>query len=181
MHTLKLFFIILLCPLLIHAQSAGPTFKNDTAYSIGGYPIYKNQVLHFGKGSGKNGQFKYVSTKNGIPETALINNTILVTDLKNFGKNDEDKGYIDITGSIVFKDSTKGTVEIKLFIDKAIQNDKGTTGELIIPATFINNSKVIFYNELKRLLDLYISGTIDRVTYETQKQKLLDDNNPSKH
>jgi len=181
MRKLKSFFIVLLCPLFIHAQSPGPKFKNDTVYSIGGYQIYKGQVLQFGKGSGKNGGFKYVSTKNGIPETALMNNTILVTDLTNFGKNDEGDAYIDITGSVVFKDGTKGKVELKLFFDKAIENNNGMPGEMIVPPAFINNYKVILYNELKRLLDLYISGTIDRAAYETQKQKLLDASKQLKH
>jgi hypothetical protein len=174
MHTLKLFFIVLLCPLLIHAQSSGPKFKNDTAYSIGGYPIYKGQVLRFGKGSSKNGWFKFINIKNGIAETTLINNSIVVTDLSNFGKNEEDNGFIDITGSIVFKDSTKGTVALKLFIDKAIENNDGIPGEMIVPTQFINNAKIILYKELKRLLDAYISGSIDRAAYEAQKQQLLD-------
>jgi hypothetical protein len=173
MCTLKLFFAMLLYPALLSAQSPGPKFKNDTVTTISGYKIYRDCTLTFAKGSGKKDKFRFVSIKNGIYETALTNNSVVVTGIKNFGINDEDDAYIEITGSIIFKDNTKGTVELKLFFDKAIENTDGMPAEMIVPAAFANNSRVILYNELKRLLNLYISGTIDRAVYEEQKRKLL--------
>jgi hypothetical protein len=181
MRKLPSFFIVLLCPLLIQAQSPGPSFKNDTLRSISGYSIYKGGVLQFGKGSGKNNKFKFITVKNGIPETALMNNTIYVTGLANYGKNYDDGCYIDITGSVVFKDGSRGNVELKIFVDKAIENNNGIAGELIVPPAFINNARVILNSELKRLLDLYINGTLDRAAYETQKQQLLDASKQQTH
>lgn len=181
MRKLPSFFIVLLCPLLIQAQSTGPSFKNDTLHSISGYPIYKGQVLQFGKGSGKKNTFKFITVRNGVPETALMNNTISVTGLTNYGKNYDDGCYIDITGSLIFKDGSRGSVELKIFVDKAIENNDGIAGELIVPPAFINNHRVILNSELKRLLDLYIKGSLDRTAYETQKQQLLDAANQQKH
>lgn len=181
MRKLPFFFIILICPILIHAQSPGPSFKNDTLRSISGYPIYKGRVLQFGKGSGKNGKFKFITVKNGIPETALMNNTISVTGLANYGKTYDDDCFIDITGSVVFKDGSRGNVELKIFVDKAIENNNDMPGEMIVPPAFINNARVILNSELKRLLDLYIKGALDRTAYEKQKQQLLDAANQQTH
>jgi hypothetical protein len=169
-----LFFTLLLGAAFASAQSPGPKFKNDTVTTISGYKIYKGCTLKFAKGSGKKDKFRFVSIKNGIYETALMNNSVVVTGIKSFGINDEDDAYIEITGLIIFKDNTKGIVELKLFFDKAIENTDGLDAEIIVPAVFINNNKVFLYNELKRLLNLYISGTIDRQAYEAQKKKLLD-------
>lgn len=174
MFKLSLFFTLSLCPAILSAQSPGPKFKNDTLITISGYKIYNGLSLQFAAGSGKKGKFRFISTKNGIPETALINNSIVVTRLKKFAINDEDDASIEITGSIIFKDNTKGIVELKLFFDKAIENTDGVPAEMIVPAAFINNSKVFLYNQLKRLLTLYISGTLDRQAYEAQKKKVLN-------
>ena len=41
----KLFFILLLCPLLSTAQNVLPRFLNDTLYTSSGYTIYKGREL----------------------------------------------------------------------------------------------------------------------------------------
>jgi hypothetical protein len=171
----KILFALLLSPLLSFSQGPKPLFKNDTLYTTGGYKIYKGQALQFAKGTGKNGKFRFISIKNGIPQSALVNNTVLITELKNFGTTREDDGYIDISGSFSFNDGSKGKIDLQLFFDKAIEGIDGLPGELLVPAGFVNNNKIILRNELKRLLNLYANGTIDRATYEAQKKKLLDE------
>lgn len=174
MCNLKLLLPVLFCPLLLYAQSPGPAFKNDTLYTIGGYRIYKGQVIQFTKGSGKKGKFRFVSIRNGFAENALTGNSILVTGLGHFDINAQEDAHVDITGSVVFKDGTKSTIEIQLVFDKALDNTNGLPAEMMVPAEFINNSKVILYRELKKLLNAYIEGKIDKVTYEAQKKELLE-------
>ena len=79
-----LLFILLLLPSLAYAQNRGAKFKNDTLYTKGEYKIYKGRVLEFGKGLDKKGHFKFINVKNGIDDTKLTDNSITVTELKNF-------------------------------------------------------------------------------------------------
>jgi hypothetical protein len=106
-------------------------------------------ALQFAKGTAKNGRFRFISIRNGISRNALTNNTVFVTGIKNFGFNKQDDGFIEIAGSLVFKDGSKGNIEFKLFFDKAIESSEGQAGEMTVPAAFINNSKVFLYKELK--------------------------------
>ena len=68
---------------------------------------------------------------------------------------------------------TLGTVDMIIFFDRAIEDSANSQPELIVPASFRNNASTVLYNELKRLLDLYIEGKIDQATYEAEKKKLL--------
>lgn len=168
-----LFFILLLFPLLTAAQSPGPKFKNDTLYTAGGYKIYNGRILEFGKGTDKKGNFKFLTIKNGIDETKLSDNSLTVNGLKNFGVSADEDGYIGITGTIVYKDNTKATVDLVIFFDKAIEDSVGVQPELIVPAEFRNNYPIVLYNGFKKLLNLYIEGKIDQATYEAEKKELL--------
>ena len=74
----KLLLILLLNPILLVAQDPKPSYKNDTLYTTCGYKIYKGQTLHFAKGTGKKGQFRFIAIKNGISAASLINKSIVV-------------------------------------------------------------------------------------------------------
>lgn len=170
----KLIFPLLLCPFLSMAQEPKPEYKNDTLYATCGYKIYRGQTLQFGKGSGRNGKFRYINIKNSVPYASLANNTIVVTDLLNFGISSLDNAYIEIIGTIVFKDGSKGTVDIHMAFDLAIENSPGLTSELVVPDEFRNNSRVYLKNDLNKLFSLYRNGKIKKKEYEERKKKLLE-------
>ena len=146
----KLLFAIFVCPLFALAQNAKPRFENDTLYTSSGYKIYKGQTLQFGKGTGKNGTFRFIIFKNGGTSSALQNASILIKELKNFDISSWANGYslyelttygfgnrfIEITGTINYKDGSKGYIEIKMAFDKAIENFPDLPSELIVPAEF---------------------------------------------
>lgn len=159
---------------MIVAQDPKPSYKNDTLYTTCGYKIYKGQTLHFAKGTGKKRQFRYVTVKNGITPGSLINNSIVIKEIKNIVLTPLDVGYIDVTGTVIFKDSSKGTVEIILAFDKAIENDPKLPSELIVPSEYRNSARVILHQKLNELFKLYTSGAITKTAYEAQKIKLLE-------
>jgi hypothetical protein len=170
----KILFVLLLNPLMVTAQDPKPSFKNDTLYTTCGYKIYKGQTLYFGKGTGKKAQFRYVTVKNGIAPGSLINNSIVVKELRDIIITPLDVGFVDITGSIIFKDGSKGIVEIQIAFDMAIENDPNLPGELVVPPEYRNSSRVILHQKLNKLFKLYTSGSISKTEYETQKNKLLE-------
>ena len=170
---IKILFTLLLSPSLLSAQDPKPSYKSDTLYTTCGYKIYVGQTLHFAKGTGKKGQFKYVSMLNGISVGSLANNSIVVKELRNVAVTPLDVGYVDIVGAIVFKDGSKGTVELHMAFDQAIENNPNLPGELVVPLKFRNSSRVMLHQQLNKLFKLYASGAISKTEYEVQKDKLL--------
>ncbi|MFZ1370220.1 MAG: SHOCT domain-containing protein [Ferruginibacter sp.] len=171
---IKVLFTFLLCPLMLPAQDPKPYYKNDTLYATCGYAFYKGQTLHFAKGSGKKGQFRYITIKNGFAAHSLINSSMLIKDLQNIQITPLDVGYVDIIGTVIFKDSSKGNVVIQVAFDKAIENDPNLHTELVVPPQFRNSSRVILHQQLNKLFTLYASGSISKEAYEAQKSKLLE-------
>lgn len=170
---IKILFTLLLSPLMITAQDPKPSYTNDTLYATCGYKFYKGQTLHFAKGTGKKGQFKYVTILNDIAVSSLANNSIVVRELNNVAVTPLDVGYVDIVGAIVFKDGSKGTIELHMAFDQAIENAPNLPGELVVPTHFRNSSRVILHQQLNKLFKLYASGAINKTEYEVQKNKLL--------
>lgn len=171
---IKVLYTLLLSPLIMTAQDPKPVYKNDTLYATCGFAFYKGQTLHFAKGTGKKGQFRYVTITNGIAPGSLKNNSVVVTALKKVDITTPDAGYVDIIGSIIFKDHSKGKIEIHIVFDKAIENDPGLPSELTVPTEFRNSSRVILHRELNRLFNLFATGAISKTDYETQKSRLLE-------
>ena len=171
---IKLLFTLMLSPFFVVAQDPKPSYKNDTLYTTCGYAIYKGQTLHFAKGSGKKGKFRHITMLNGIPVSSLINNSIVVRELKNVAVTPLDAGHVDIIADIIFKDGSTGKIELRLAYDKAIENDPNLPTELVVPPEFRNSSRVLLHQQLNKLFKLYASGAISKTTYEAQKNKLLE-------
>ena len=171
---IKVLFTLLFSPIILAAQDPKPAYKNDTLYTTCGYKIYRGQTLHFAKGTRKKGQFRYISIKNGIAVGSLTNNSIVIKELRNIVLWPLDAGYVDIVGSITFKDGSKGIIEIQMAFDKAIENDPGLPSELTVPPEFRNSSRVILHQKLNKLFKLYVSGIISKTEYEAEKKKLLE-------
>jgi len=169
----KMSFVFLLCPLICTAQAPGPRYRDDTLYATCGYKIYPGQTLKFGKGTGKDGKFMYVSAKNGAI-SSLADNSVVVKELKKYDISALDIPYIELTGTMIFKDGSKGHIDIHIEFEQAIQDSPGLPGELVVPAEFRNNARVKLKNELDGLFDQYRKGVIKREEYELQKKKLLD-------
>ena len=169
----KILLLILFSPLIISAQDPKPDYKNDTLYTTCGYTIYKGKTLQIGTGTGKKGQFRHILIKNDIAINSLVNNSIVVTELTNVKLWPLDAGYADITGTFIFKDSTSGTVELKIAFDRAIENNPNLASELAVPPEFRNSSRVILHQKLNVLFNLYTRGALSKTEYETQKDKLL--------
>lgn len=129
-----LFAATLLLHYACHAQNKLiPRFENDTVYTSYGFKIYKGQKLHFAKGTGKNGLFRYVRLAAGCEQDVLTDNTITVKSLKRFNISYLGTAYIFVSGNIVFKDGDKGEVRLNLAFDLAIQSFPGLLPEMIIP------------------------------------------------
>lgn len=156
------------------AQDPKPTYKDDTLYTTCGYKIYRGQTLQFGKGTGPKGKFRYISIKNGIPAASIINHSIIVKELKNVNLSPLDFGHVDIIGTIIFKDGSKGAIELHLIFDKAIENASDLPTELIVPPEFRNSSRVLLHQKLNTLFKLYVSGALSKAAYEAQKNELLE-------
>jgi hypothetical protein len=131
-----LLLCLLLCPLLSAAQYINPRFENDTLYTSCGYKIYPGQTLQFGKATNPKG-FRYISIKNGVALSSLENNSIVVKELSHYDVSIFGFTYIDITGSIVYRDGSNGSIIIRMAFDKAIGTRlPGTISELILPEEF---------------------------------------------
>jgi hypothetical protein len=166
----QLLFIFLLSPLLSAAQTLA-RFENDTLYTSGGYKMYKGQTLHFGNGLGNGGTLRFINSKNGIPESKIVNNSIVIKKLKNFGVSALGNTYIEVMGTIIYKDGSKGGVDLHIAFDNAIKGLGGLPGELIVPDEFKPKENVS--EEISRLHKLYQDGIITKEEFERQKQKLL--------
>jgi Short C-terminal domain len=170
----KLLFVLMLLPFVSIAQKPLPRYENDTLYTSSGYKIYIGQVLHFGIGSGSGGKFKYVNIKNDIPYNALKNNSVTVKEMMNYGISILGNAYIEIIGSIVFKDGTKGGVDIHMAFDRAIEYSGKSPGELLVPDEFKFKLKGSVAEEINKFYELYQEGIITKEEFEAQKKKLLD-------
>ncbi|MBK8520573.1 MAG: SHOCT domain-containing protein [Ferruginibacter sp.] len=192
---MKLLFAMLVCPLFAFAQNDLPRFENDTLYTSSGYKIFKGQTLQFGKGTGKNGTFRFIIIENGVTSNSLKNASIVVKELKNFkvaSYVDEYSlpkipvyyfvygiFYIEITGTINYKDGSKGYIDIQMAFDKAIENSMELPSELIVPYEFRKNNNISASEEIKKSYILYKNGAITKEEYEAYKRKLLFMHQPS--
>ena len=166
----KILFILLFFPLITFAQKPLPRREKDTLYTSSGFNIYVGQTLKFGTGSGNNGKFKYVNIKNEVTYASLTNNSVVVKQLKNFGISSLGNAYIEIIGTIIFKDGSKGYIDIHMAFDNAIKYST----ELIVPDEFRNVQKGTTADEIIKLNKLYRDSIITKEEFETQKQKLLN-------
>ena len=170
----KLLLALLLSPLFSPAQRSLSRFANDTLYTSSGFKIYKGQTLQFGKGSRPDGKFRFVNIKSEATSFTLSNNSIIIKKLKNYGISVLGNGYIEIIGKIIFKDGSKGSIDIHMAFDKAIEGDDESPGELIVPDEFKLWHKHSVADELIKLNKLYQDGVITKEEFEAQKKKLLD-------
>ena len=126
---------LLLCPLLSTAQDK-PRFEKDTLYTSCGFKVYKGQTLQFGKATSFKG-FRYITINNGVAARSLENNSIIVNDLSNYVGTMFSFMNIDVTGNIVYRDGSKGTVVLTIAFDQAIGSRlPGTISEIILPEEF---------------------------------------------
>ncbi|MEP7165029.1 MAG: SHOCT domain-containing protein [Ferruginibacter sp.] len=170
----KIFFALLITPLFTAAQKHVPRFENDTLYTTGGYKIYKGQVLQFGKGTGKNGKFRFINIKSDISSRSLTDNSIVVKQISHFGVSALGNGYILVEGSVIFKDGSKGYVVLHMAFDKAIGDSPDQPGELIAPAQFRIKKNDSVADEINKLNKLYQDSIISKEEFESQKKKLLE-------
>jgi hypothetical protein len=125
---IKLLFFLLIIPAISLAQKRVPRFENDTLYTTTGFKIYKGQVLTFGKGTGKDGNFRYLNIKANYARPSLTGNNFIVKKLSDFGISQLNNVYILIRTSFTFRDGSKGGGDMHVAIDSAIQSS-----ELIVP------------------------------------------------
>jgi hypothetical protein len=166
--------VLLLYPLYACTQNTAPRFENDTLYTSSGYKIYKGQTIQFGKPTGNNGKFRYVNIKNGTTSAYLTNNTIVIKKMKNFGISALGNGYIEIFGGILYKDGTKGLVDLHIAFDRAIENSLNLPSELIVPDEYRNRSTASVADEINKLNKLYNDRIITKEEFEAQKKKLME-------
>jgi len=160
-------------PLTSVAQKKLPTMGNDTLYTTSGFKIYKGQTLYFGKGTGRNGNFRYVNIKSETATSSLTNNSIVVKKLKNFGISALGNAYIEIIGTLIFKDGSKGYIDIHMAFEKAIESFPGMPAELLVPDEF-NKQKLSPADEINKLYKLYQDSIITKEEFELQKKKILN-------
>lgn len=170
----KLLLTLLLFPLLSTAQKTVPRFENDTLYTTSGFKIYKGQTLRFGKGSYKNRYYRFINIKSGAMDRQLPTSTMFVKEVKNFGISVFYNGYIDITGTITFKDGTKSYLDIHVAFDRAIENDPKLISELAVPDEFRNKPGGNKSDEIMKLYKQYAEGDLTEEEYEEQKKKILE-------
>jgi Short C-terminal domain len=198
----KFFFLLLLSPLDSSAQFAEPRFEKDTLYTSGGYKIYKGQTLYLGTGTSADGYFRFVSFHSVLSRTdtyILQNSSILVNRIRNFKAGSDYS--IRISGTVTYKNGSKAETDIILDFERAINNNDGLPGELIVPEEFrikgVDNlrtetkqqdtpaetkkqavpddlRKLLVADEIKKLFDLYKAGALSKEEYEFQKKKLLE-------
>jgi len=131
----QLILSLLLHPALLFAQQKH-RFENDTLYTSCGYKIYPGQVLHFGSASDWVG-FRFIKLKGGYKASVLENNSVVVKSLSRYGYSPTGSASIDVKGSAVFKDGSKGTLAFSLAFDLAIgRRLPGLPAELIVPEEF---------------------------------------------
>lgn len=131
----RILLFTLAFPLLVTAQYK-PRFENDTVFTSCGFKIYPGQTLRFGKNNDWLG-FRYITVKNGISSSSLENNSVVVTEVTKYKAPANGSPSVDIKAAIVYKDGSKGTVNLSILFEQAIENRLyGADGELIVPEAF---------------------------------------------
>lgn len=125
----RLLIVFLFISILAPAQKALPRLENDTLYTASGFKIYTGQTLKFGKGSDKKEMFRYFKVRLGPSRGKFSGTSFLVNELKHFGVSQLNNSYIELGGTVTFKDNSKSWVYINLAFDNAIRSS-----ELIVPA-----------------------------------------------
>ncbi len=166
-------FLPLVIPLLSSAQKNVPRFENDTLYTTSGYKIYIGQILRFAKGTGNNGNFRYVKIKSSSGERSLTNRTLTVKKLSDFEISGLGNGYISIWGTIKYPDNSTGSMYIRFAFDRAIDNFAGLPAELIIPDEYMSKQKSSISEEIEKLYRLYKDSVLTKDEFEAAKKKLL--------
>jgi hypothetical protein len=169
-----LFALALFYPCLLKAQQGLPRFENDTLYTTSGYKIYKGQTLHFGKGSSRTGYYRFINIKSGAVARQLPTSSFLVKDLKNFGISVLYNGYIELTGTITFKDGTQSFLDIHMSFDHAIENNPKLVSELKVPDEFRNKPRGNISDEILKIYKQYVEGDLTKEEYDAMKKKILD-------
>ena len=171
----NILLLLVILPFIGLGQMLTPKFENDTLYTSSGFKIYKGQTLHFGTGTKNNGTFRYVNIKSDVPATALMNNSIVIKKLKNFGISALGNGYISIVGTLTYNDGSKGHIEMHMAFDHAIEDNPDLPSELIVPMAF--RGKRVTGNpvqQLERLSKLYQDSMITKEEFELQKQRIIN-------
>ena len=169
----KLFFTLLLCPLLSKAQKSSPRFGNDTLYTTCGYKIFKGQTLEFGNGLERYGRFKHVTIKNGFLSTTLANSIVIVKEITRFSTSVFGNGYVDLTGYIILKNNSRELIVLHMAFDRAIENSPVLPTELKVPDEFRNTRPRDIKTELVTAKNLYEDHVIKKAEYLVLKNKLL--------
>ncbi|MEO8770369.1 MAG: SHOCT domain-containing protein [Ferruginibacter sp.] len=170
----KILLLLLGFPFISIGQKSTCKYVNDTLYTSSGFKIYKGQTLYFGKGTRKDGKFRFVNIKSDASSFSLVNNSIVIKKLRNYGISSLDNGYIEIVGSMIYKDGSRGYIDIHMAFDLAIEDNPGLPSELIVPDEFRNkhtSSNVV--EQIESLNKLYKDSLITKEEFEAQKKKLL--------
>lgn len=61
----------------------------------------------------------FVNIKSETTNAALTNNSIVIKKMKNFRISVPGNGYIEIIGTLKFKDGSKGYIDIRMDFDRA--------------------------------------------------------------
>lgn len=169
---MKLLIPLLLFPFLSMAQEPEPRFENDTLYTASGYKIFKGRVIEFNHGTERYGRFKYVSPKNGILSTSLINGTVTVDKFKKYWVSGLNNGYIIFDGQLKRKDGTTDYIVLQMAFDRAIENSPVIPSEINVPAEFRNKYKRDLGREKLFLYNMYKDKVIKKAVYQEMQKKL---------
>jgi hypothetical protein len=167
-----LILTLLICPLFALAQNTQPRLENDTLYTLSGYKIFRGHTLEFNSGTERNGKFKYVSVKNGILSTSLINLTVIVKEFRKFWISGLNNGYIVFDGYLIRKDGSRDYIVLQMAFDRAIENSPVLPSELKVPDEFRNKYSRDMNREYLFLYNMYKDRVITKETYTEMKKKL---------
>ena len=171
---LKLITLLVLLPVISIAQKTVPRFENDTLYTTSGYKIYAGLTLHLAKGTGYNGNFRFIKAKTPNGTSSFANTVFVVEKLKDYNISDLGNAYITVESSRLYGDGSKTKINIALVFDKAIEGLPGLPSELIVPDEFKAKQKSSAADEIAKFYELYQKGIITKEEFETQKRKLLN-------
>lgn len=169
---MKLLFALLLCPFLSAAQSNACKFENDTLYTSSGYKIYKGSIIEFNQGTERYGRFKYVSVKNGILSTSLINCSVTVKEFRKYWVSTLHNGYIVFDGYLKRNNGISEYIVLQMAFDRAIENSPVIPSEIKVPGEFRNKYKRDIEREKLFLYNMYKDKVVRRAAYEEMKKKL---------
>lgn len=133
----KLLILLFICPLFSAAQKYTHRFENDTLYTSCGFKIYPGQTLQIGKRPNEFNGFRYIRNISTNP-TSFENSSVVVKELSGYGFSPTGSIMIDVKGSIVYRDGSKGLVSFSLAFDLAAGNRlPGTESELILSKEYL--------------------------------------------